>query len=226
VLFRSLLTDDDTLGVEIARPECPVQGVMIRDRKPIEADLARTGDELARLVVASAREARVHVEVGPDRGRLGHEVVGMKDPEKLPSTGLRSANLQMNSTSRVWLALLVVGCRPPIAHRQSCVISAARSSLAWQYAPAAAGIRGRVVALASGRPLPGALITVAGSQKATSDSAGRFQIALGRGTYVVQVRATGYLSVQDTISLPGLDGFDMVAVLAQPNPGLLGCTSP
>jgi hypothetical protein len=40
---------------------------------------------------------------------------------------------------------------------------------------------------------------------------------------VVQVRAVGYASVQDTISLPGLDGFEVIAVLAQPNPGLLGC---
>lgn len=136
----------------------------------------------------------------------------------------------MHSRSRYWLvaaflgAALAIACRPPIAQTPSCTISGARSSLAWQYAPAGAGIRGQVVALASARPLVGALISVIGARQVTSDSAGRFQIALGRGTYVVQVRAAGYVSVQDTIALPGLDGFDIMAVLAQPNPGLLGCT--
>jgi hypothetical protein len=120
---------------------------------------------------------------------------------------------------------LAISCHPPISHRHSCVISAARSSLAWQYAPAAAGLRGEVVALASGRPLSGAVIRVGAAQQVTSDSAGRFRIALDHGTYVVQVRAVGYASVQETISLPGLDGFEVIAVLAQPNPGLLGCTA-
>lgn len=119
---------------------------------------------------------------------------------------------------------LLTSCRPPVSQRASCVISDARSSLAWQYSPAASGIHGRVIALATGRPLPGALIAVLGGQRVTSDGVGRFHIALGRGTYVVQVRAVGYLTVQDTISLPGLDGFDVIAVLAQPNPGMVGCT--
>ena len=81
-----------------------------------------------------------------------------------------------------------------------------------------------MIALATGRPLPGALIAVLGAQRVSCDSTGRFHIALGRGTYIVQVRAVGYLTVQDMISLPGLDGFDVIAVLAQPNPGLVGCT--
>lgn len=119
---------------------------------------------------------------------------------------------------------LCLGCQPPVAHQHTCSISTARSTLAWQYLPGAGGIRGRVVDVEQ-QPIVGALVNVGPtSRPLAADGAGRFQLALREGRYLVQVRAVGYVAVQDTISLPGLDGFQVLAVLVHANPGLLGCS--
>lgn len=57
-----------------------------------------------------------------------------------------------------------------------------------------------------------------------TDSSGRFQLSLPRGVYTVRVRAFGYEEVRDSIAVPGLDGYTVVAVLAHPTPGLIGCS--
>lgn len=104
------------------------------------------------------------------------------------------------------------------------MISPAQSRIAWQYAPDVDGIRGQVVD-AAGTPLANAAIEIdPGGLRAVSDSAGRFQISLPAGTFPVHARAIGYNEANDTISVPGLDGFDVLVVLARPNPGLIGCS--
>lgn len=136
----------------------------------------------------------------------------------------------MNSTLRSF-SVLVASClaaacvaratRSPDA----CRISGGQSAIARQYAPGAGGLRGRVLAAGSLVPLRNALIDVEpGAVRTTSDSAGRFHIPLSRGTYVLRIRLIGYQTAIDTISTPGFDGFDVTAVLVQPNPGLIGCT--
>src|SRR5690349_7406092 len=128
--------------------------------------------------------------------------------------------------SRATLGLLMIaGCQPSASHQGLCSISPARSSIAWQYVSGAKGIRGRVLALGTLQPISGAMISAPSAQsQVSSDTAGFLQIALGKGHYLVQVRATGYAGVQDTINLPGLDGYDVVAVLAHASPSLLGCS--
>lgn len=111
---------------------------------------------------------------------------------------------------------------PPHA---SCVISPAQSRIAWQYAPGVGGLRGRVVN-AAGTPLADAVIEIdPGGLRTISDSTGHFRISLPAGTFPVRARAFGYTEANDTISVPGLDGFDAIVVLARPNPGLIGCSS-
>lgn len=120
---------------------------------------------------------------------------------------------------------LVVGCQSLAIHQRGCTVSSARSTLAWEYAPGAGGVRGRVLALGSLQPISGAMINVAPTgQRLVTDSAGRFRIRLAEGRYVLRVRALGYVSVDDTISLPGLDGFEVLAVLARQDPDLVGCS--
>lgn len=120
---------------------------------------------------------------------------------------------------------LSVGCRPatpaPVA---ACRISSGQSRIAWQYGAGVGGIRGRVLAAATAQPIGGALIrTEPATSRVVTDSMGRFQLALPRGTYVLRVMAIGYDEARDSISLPGLDGFELLAVLARPTPGLIGC---
>ena len=129
---------------------------------------------------------------------------------------------------RLWslvAASLLSSCvSRPSPSAAPCRISDAQSGIARQYAQGAGGIRGRVIAVRSLTPLPDALIEVQpGGIRTFSDTAGNFRIPLSRVTYVLRIRRLGYETVVDTIDFGGLDGFDVTALLAQPNPGLIGC---
>lgn len=130
-----------------------------------------------------------------------------------------------------WIAVLPL----PACHRpqpstpkgslpSGCAISPAQSRIAWQFATGVGGIRGQVLNTA-GSPIAGAAVEVnLGGLRTISDSTGRFRIPLRSGSFPIRVRAIGYADVHDTISVPGLDGFDVLIVLAHPNPGLIGCS--
>lgn len=122
--------------------------------------------------------------------------------------------------------LVLLGCHySPRTAPAACRISAARSSLAWQFAAGATGVQGVVLSAHAAEPLRHADVRVEpGAYHASTDSAGRFQLSLPRGAFLVRIRALGYAEAQDSLALPGLDGFALVAVLAQRTPELLGCS--
>jgi hypothetical protein len=99
-----------------------------------------------------------------------------------------------------------------------------RSSIAWEGGTATRELRGRVVRLRTGEPMPRALIRVEpGRHGALADSSGGFRIAgLTPGTYEVRVLHIGFVEARDSVTI-GDDGLQLLAVIAVPDVGLREC---
>lgn len=80
--------------------------------------------------------------------------------------------------------------------------------------PDPANFRGRVVTDSTALPIRGAFVELVGTVlRCVTDSVGAFEIlAIPAGTYVVRVRATGFL--QEFFEIEAEDGLDLEGVIA------------
>jgi hypothetical protein len=149
-----------------------------------------------------------------------------------PNNACRMSHPSQRTSHYLSLTLSAAGalasCHPAPVPGPCVLSSPSRSTIAvGRSTDAGKDLTGRVLAVGTGAPLPGALIQLEpGRHSTVSDSAGRFRISdLRTGRFLIRVRYLGLVEARDSLTV-GEDPVSVLAALAAPEGDLRECVVP